>query len=77
MINSYWPFYADVLGDDVKRYIAESRRSSSDLFDNYIYDYIYAENENEAIETYKTLLLELGCVAEELEEMEFRVKECE
>ena len=37
-------------------------------------DYIYAENEDAAIETYKTLLVENGC-AVEVEKMEFRAEE--
>lgn len=60
-----------------KRYCVESRKSYSDIFDNYVYDYIYAVNEDVAIEAYKTLLVESGCDVEEVEEMEFRVKECE
>ena len=59
-----------------KRYCVESRKSYSDIFDNYVYDYIYAVNEDAAIEAYKTLLVENGCDAEEVEEMEFSVKEC-
>lgn len=59
----------------MKRYVVESRRDYTEVFDNYVYDYIYAENEDAAIETYKTLLVENGCAVEEVEEMEFRAEE--
>lgn len=42
MINSFG-LYVDGQSDDVKRYVVESRKSYSDIFDNYVYDYIYAE----------------------------------
>lgn len=58
----------------MKRYVVESRRDYTEVFDNYVYDYIYAENEDAAIETYKTLLVENGC-AVEVEKMEFRAEE--
>ena len=75
MINSFG-LCIDVLSDNVKRYIVESRKDYSEIFDNFVYDYIYAETEAEAIETYKTLLIENGCDVEEVEEMEFRAEEC-
>ena len=75
MINSFG-LYIDVLSDNVKRFIVESRKDYCEIFDSYVYDYIYAENEDEAIEMYKTLLIENGCDVEEVEEMEFRVEEC-
>lgn len=76
MINSFG-LYVDVQSDDVKRYVVESRRSYTDIFDNYVYDYIYAENEVAAVEMYKSMLMAQGCDVEDLEEMEFRVKECD
>ena len=57
----------------MKRYVVESRRDYTEVFDNYVYDYIYAGNEDEAIELYKALLVEHGCEPEEVEQMEFRV----
>lgn len=54
MINSFG-LYVDVQSDDVKRYVVESRRSYTDIFDNYMYDYIYAENEVAAVEMYKSM----------------------
>lgn len=60
----------------MKRYVVESRRDYTEVFDNYVNDYIYAENEDAAIETYKMMLIENGCDVEEVEEMEFRVEEC-
>ena len=75
MVNSFG-LYIDVLSDEIKRFIVESRKDYCEIFDNYVYDYIYAENEDAAIETYKTLLVENGCDVEEVEEMEFRVEEC-
>lgn len=74
MINSFG-LYIGVMPDDVKLYIVESRKDYSELFDNYVYDYVYAENEDAAIENYKTLLIENGCESEEVEAMVFRVRE--
>lgn len=76
MVKSFG-LYINVLSDDVKRYIVESRRDYTEIFDNYVYDYIYAENEVAAVEMYKSMLMVQGCDYEELEEMEFRVKECD
>lgn len=59
----------------MKRYVVESRSTYSDIFDNYLHDYIYAENESEAIEMYKALLMSDGCGYEEVKKMEFRAKE--
>lgn len=61
----------------MKCYVVVSRRDYTEIFDNYANDFIYAENEDAAIETYKMMLIENGCDAEDLEEMEFRVKEYE
>ena len=46
-----------------------------EIFDNYGGAYVYAENEDVAIGMYKEWLLEKGCDYEEVENMEFRVKE--
>lgn len=37
----------------MKIYLVESRQKYTDCFDNYCFDYIYADNEDEAIEIYK------------------------
>lgn len=60
-------------GKGMKYYTVESRRDCTETFDNYAYDYIYAGNEDEAIELYKACLAEHGCTSEEVKEMEFRV----
>ena len=59
----------------MKRYVVESRSTYCDIFYNYLFDYIYAENESEAIKLYKLLLMLDGCNYEEVKKMEFRVKE--
>lgn len=61
------------MGKEMKYYTVESRRDYTEIFDNYAYDYIYAESEEEAIELYKAALIEKGCGPEEVGEMEFRV----
>lgn len=59
----------------MKRYVVVSRRDYTEIFDNYVGDFIWAENEDEALDFYKAWLIENGCDPEEVEEMEFRVKE--
>lgn len=66
-----------MMRDGVRRYMVESRRYYAEVFDNYIYDYIYAETEEDAVELYKQWLIDNGCDPEEVEDMEFRVKEVE
>ena len=58
-------------------YIVESRRDYTEIFDNYVYGYICAANEDDALDFYKSCLIENGCDSKEVEEMEFRVKEVE
>lgn len=57
------------------KYRVESRRDYTEIFDNYVGDYIVAETEEEAIEFYKKWLVENGCTVEEVEECEYRVSE--
>ena len=57
----------------MKKFMVESRRDYTEIFDNYVGDYIYAETEEEAIELYKAWLIENGCDPEEVEEYEYRV----
>lgn len=59
----------------MKRYIVESRRDYTEIFDNYVFVHIDAENEYVALATYKKLLLDAGLAYVELDRMEFRVKE--
>lgn len=54
------------------RYNVESRRDYTEIFDNYIGDYIEANSEEEAIEYAKQWLIENGMEPEEVEELEFR-----
>lgn len=61
------------MGKEMKYYTVESRRDYTEIFDNYVYDYIYAESVEDAIELYKAYLIEHGCEPEEVEQMEFRV----
>lgn len=53
----------------------ESRRDYTEIFDNYVGDYIEAETEEEAIELYKAWLVENGCDVEEVEGYEYQVTE--
>lgn len=59
----------------MKKYIVESRRDCTEIFDNYLGDYIAAESEEEAIDFYKTWLIENGCDSEEVENFEYQVKD--
>ena len=61
----------------MKKFNVESRRNYEEVFDNYAYDYIMAETEEEAIEMYKAFLVENGCDPEEVEEYEYQAKEVE
>lgn len=57
------------------KYRVESRRGYTEIFDNYVGDYIVAETEGEAVELYKQWLVENGCDTEEVEEYEYQVSE--
>lgn len=59
----------------MKKWMVESRKNYTDIFDNYCDDYIEAENEEEAVELYKAWLIENGCDPEEIEEWEYQAKE--
>lgn len=59
----------------MKKWMVESRKYYTEIFDNYADDYIEADNEEEAIELYKAWLVENGCDPEEIEEWEYQVKE--
>ena len=58
----------------MKKWMVESRKNYTDIFDNYCGDYIEAEGE-EAVELYKAWLIENGCDPEEIEEWEYQAKE--
>ena len=59
----------------MKKWMVESRKNYTDIFDNYCDDYIEAESEEEAVELYKAWLIENGCYPEEIEEWEYQAKE--
>ena len=59
----------------MKKWNVESRRDYTEIFDNYVGDYIEAETEEEAVELYKAWLIENGCDAEEVDDYEYQLKE--
>lgn len=59
----------------MKKWMVESRKDYTEIFDNYCDDYIEAESEEEAVELYKAWLIENGCDPEEIEEWEYQAKE--
>lgn len=59
----------------MKKWNVESRRDYTEIFDNYVGDYIEAETEEEAVELYKAWLIENGCVPEEVDDYEYQIKE--
>lgn len=59
----------------MKKYIVESRKEYTEIYDNYLGDYIEADSEEEAIEYYKGWIIENGCDPEEVEDMEYRIEE--
>lgn len=59
----------------MKKWNVESRRDYTEIFDNYVGDYIEAETEEEAVELYKTWLIENGCDPEEVDDYEYQIKE--
>ena len=59
----------------MKKWMVESRKDYTEVFDNYAGDYIEAETEEEAVELYKAWLVENGCDPEEIEEWEYQAKE--
>ena len=61
----------------MKKYMVESRKDCTEIFDNYLGDYIEAENSKEAMELYKAWLVENGCDPEEVESWEYKVTEKE
>lgn len=61
----------------MKKYMVESRKDCTEIFDNYLGDYIEAESSEEAMELYKTWLVENGCDPEEVESWEYRITEKE
>ena len=59
----------------MKKWNVESRRDYTEIFDNYVGDYIEAETEEEAVEPYKAWLIENGCDPEEVDDYEYQIKE--
>lgn len=59
----------------MKQYMVESRKDCTEIFDNYLGDYIEAESSEEAVSFYKEWLVENGCDPEEVEDWEYRITE--
>ena len=59
----------------MKKWNVESRRDCTEIFDNYVGDYIEADTEEEAVELYKAWLIENGCDPEEVDDYEYQIKE--
>ena len=59
----------------MKKWNVESRRDYTEIFDNYVGDYIEAETEEEAVDLYKAWLIENGCDPEEVDDYEYQIKE--
>ena len=59
----------------MKKWNVESRRDYTEIFDNYVGDYVEAETEEEAVELYKDWLIENGCDPEEVDDYEYQIKE--
>lgn len=59
----------------MKKWNVESRRDYTEIFENYVGDYIEAETEEEAVELYKAWLIENGCDPEEVDDYEYQIKE--
>ena len=57
----------------MKKWNVESRRDYTEIFDNYVGDYIEAETEEEAVELYKAWLIENGCDPEEVDDYEYQI----
>lgn len=58
----------------MKKYNVEIRKDYTEIFDNWVGDYIVAENEEEAIEIAKQWLIDNG-YEEDVEELEYKVSE--
>lgn len=57
----------------MKKYIVEMRKDYNDDFDNWIGDYVEAEDEVEAEEFAKQWLIDNGMEPDEAEELEYKV----
>lgn len=56
------------------KYVVEMRKDYNDCWDNYIGDYVEAETGIEAIDYAKQWLLENGMPEDEIESLDFMVK---
>lgn len=61
----------------MKKYNVEMRENCTDVFDNWIEDYVPAESKEEAIELAKSWLVENGMDPDDVGELEFQVSEWE
>lgn len=59
----------------VEKYLVESRKNFTEIFDNYIFDYVQAQSKSEAIAIYKQVLLDMGAEQDEIELYEYKVTE--
>lgn len=59
----------------LKKYLVESRKDNTELFDNYINDYIDSDSIVHAVAEYKMILLDMGVPQDELDLYEYRVRE--
>lgn len=59
----------------MNKYLVESRKDFTEIFDNYIFDYVQAHSECEAVAIYKQILLDMGADQEELDLYDYRVRE--
>ena len=59
----------------LKKYLVESRKDDTELFDNYIHDYIDSDSIAHAVAEYKMILLDMGIPDEEMDLYEYRVRE--
>ena len=61
----------------LKKYLVESRKDYTEKFDNYIFDYVQANDEDEALAIYKHILLHMGAEQDEIETYEYKATEVE
>lgn len=60
----------------LKKYLVESRKDCTENFDNYIFDYVQANDEDEALAIYKHIL-HMGAEQDEIETYEYKATEVE
>ena len=58
----------------MKKYIVEFRENYTDIFDNWLEDYVEAENETEALELAKQWLIDNGYEGD-VNDLDYKVSE--